>query len=271
MKKNVRKIIFWISLVTFCVSFMALINILFIQPMINNKKNDEIRLLYNGADNPNETDKFRALLEINGDIKGWIKINNTRVNYPVLKSSEDDPEYYLYRNYKKESTKYGSIFIDSNSKEGTDSKNIIIHGHHMNDGSMFSDILKYKNIDFYKSTPTFTFDTIYENAEWKVFSVFSTNTLEQHGPIFNYLRGSFKDEEDFMSFVKEIKDRSLINTSVDVKADDRLVTLSTCSYEFKDFRTVVVARKVRDGESQFVNVEEAVMNPNPVLPQCYYK
>lgn len=277
LKKNVSKFLTILFSLVFATSSFSLIYILIIQPSMNNKKIEEIRSVYYSqqegiaAFEPNPINKLLSLLEINEDIKGWIKIDNTFIDYPVLKSSTDDPDYYLYRNYKKERSKFGSIFIDSNSREDVQSKNILVHGHHMNDGSMFAGILKYTHLDFYKLTPSFTFDTIFESAKWKVISVFRTNTLPEHGPIFDYLRGSFSNGEDFMNFVKEIRDRSIIITPVDVDAADRLVTLSTCSYEFKDFRTVVVARKVREGEDESVNVDQAIVNPNPVLPQCYYR
>lgn len=277
MKKRISNFLTILASLVFVSSAFSLIYIMIIQPSINNKKIEDIRSVYYSeqggvaASEPNPINRLLSLMEINSDIRGWIKIDNTVIDYPVLKSSTDEPDYYLYRNYKKERSKFGSIFIDSNSRDDVESKNILVHGHHMNDGSMFADILKYTRFDFYKLTPSFNFDTIFESAKWKVISVFRTNTLPEHGPIFDYLRGSFSNGEDFMSFVKELRDRSLIITPVDVDASDRLVTLSTCSYEFKDFRTVVVARKVRDGEDESVDVDQAIVNPNPVLPQCYYR
>lgn len=281
LKKKFNKLMLWLSAIAVIISASGLIYILVIQPSINNKKLDDIRSIYYAsessgladsdlADDSLKVNKLLSLLDINSDIRGWIKINNTPIDYPVLKSSEDEPDYYLYRNYKKEKTKFGSIFIDSRSKDDISSKNIILHGHHMNDGSMFAGLLKFTDINFYKLTPLISFDTIFESASWKVVSVFRVNTLPEHGPIFNYLRGSFYNKEDFMVFVKELLERSLINIPVDINSDDRLLTLSTCSYEFKDFRTVVVARKVREGEDEWVDVDKAVVNPSPVLPECYY-
>lgn len=281
LKNKFNKLMLWAATIVVILSASDLVYILVVQPLINRKKLDDIRSIYYETehsdtenldidDESSKVNRVLSLLDINKDIRGWIKINNTPIDYPVLKSAEDEPEFYLYRSYKKENTKYGSIFIDSKSRDGTDSKNILLHGHNMNDGSMFAGILKFTDINFYKLTPLISFDTIFESAKWKVVSVFRVNTLSEHGSVFNYLRSSFYNDEDFMDFVKEIRERSLINIPVDVNSEDRLLTLSTCSYEFKDFRTVVVARKVREDEDEWVDVDKAVVNPNPVLPECYY-
>ena len=128
----------------------------------------------------------------------------------------------------------------------------------MNDGSMFGNLMKYGstsgNLDFYKESPTIEFDTPEGNADYKIISVFKTNTLSSQGEFFNYMVGDFQNEKDFMNYVYNVRIRSLINCPVDVNEDDQLLTLSTCSYEFTEFRTVVVARKVRGGESSKVNV-----------------
>lgn len=100
--------------------------------------------------------------------------------------------------------------------------------------------------------------------------MFKTNTLTAHGDFFNYMISDFENDKDFMNYVYNVRVRSLFNCPVDVNEDDELVTLSTCSYEFTNFRTVVVARKVRAGESTKVDVSKASLNKNAVWPQVYY-
>lgn len=195
------------------------------------------------------------------------------IDYPVLQSSTDDPEYYLYRDYKGNDTKYGSIFVDADAVIGTDgssSKCMTLYGHHMNDGQMFADILKYADLDFYKSSPTLQFDTYREEGTWKVISVFKTNVLESQGIPFEYVRTNFGSTTDFLNFVHQVKIRSIIDTGVTVNENDQLVVLSTCSYEMENFRTVVVARKVRDGESPKVKTNDATYSNNPLYPDGWY-
>ena len=216
------------------------------------------------------------LLKINDEIIGWIQINETQIDYPVLWCKDDDinGQYYLNHNYKKEYDSYGCIFLDYRCKKGIDSKNIVLHGHHMNDGSMFGNLMNYGgtsgNLDFYKSAPTVRFDTPKGNGTYKIISVYKTNTLSSQGEFFNYMVGDFQNEKDFMNYVYNVRIRSLINCPVTVNEDDELITLSTCSYEYTNFRTIVVARRVRIGEDPNVDVSKASINDDAVWPQVYY-
>ena len=278
----IRKIILILAICTFIVSSYMLLTILVIEPAENDRKTNDIKGLLvsttEGEDKNTRKPKdgsggvladFAKLLEANPDTVGWIKVPNTVIDYVVVQSSdEDDPEYYLYRDFYGDYSKYGTVFMDYRS--ALDSKNMILHGHHMQDGRMFANIINYSELDFYKSTPTFTFNTLYEKSEWKIISVLKTNTLEEHGPFFNYLRGSFSSDYDFLNFVYELRERSIIDCPVDLNENDTLVTLSTCTYDFEDFRFVVVARKVRDGEDASVDVSKAKYNPDPVYPQVWY-
>ena len=194
----------------------------------------------------------------------------------MLWHKEDDmnSQYYLNHNYKNEYDSYGSVFLDYRCKNGTDCKNVVLHAHHMNDGSMFGNLMNYGgttgNLDFYKKVPVIEFDTPQANGKYKIISVFKTNTLSSHGEFFNYMIGDFQNEKDFMNYVYNVRIRSLFNCPVTVNEDDELLTLSTCSYEFTNFRTVVVARKVRIGESEKVDTKKASLNSGAVWPQVYY-
>ena len=233
------------------------------------KQNDD---LYNDLRNVYYDDENREinldeLRKINKDIIGWIRIDNTPVDYPVLES-----ESYLYKNYKGEYSRYGSIFTDNSSKLEENPQNIILHGHHMNNGSMFASICNFSDLTFYKSNPIFEFDTIYEKAKWKIISVFKTNTDPEQGEVFNYLVANFGTKKDsFLEYIYQVRLRSIIDIPVDVNEEDKIVTLSTCSYELKDFRTVVVARKVRENENQEVNTSQAKYNSKTLYPDAYYK
>ncbi len=269
---KIRKIVFVLSLIVFIVSLGILIKLCFVDTYVNDSTMNEIKKVYYESDNENNKPMdLTSLHNINADIKGWIKIKDSKIDYPVLQSGTKFPEYYLYRNYKKEYTGFGSIFLDSLCSIEKPSKNLILYGHHMRDSSMFGDLLRYNDLNYYKARPTITFDTVIEKGEWKIISIFKTNTLKEQGEIFNYLIIDFKNDKEFLKFIDDVTARSLINIPVDTNKDDRLITLSTCSYEMKDFRTVVVARKVRDNESNEVNVELASINENPLMPTGYYK
>ena len=292
----VRKIILILAICTFLVSSYILVQILVVEPATNDKMTDDIKDLLvsttEGEKDDNGTPKkevsklptdgsegvisdFSQLLKANPDTIGWINVPNTIIDFVVVKPQDGvDSEYYLHRDFYGNYSKYGTVFMDYRSS--LDAKNMIIHGHHMQDGRMFANLAYYVErgqnygINFYKQTPTFTFNTIYEKSKWKIVAFFKTNTLESQGTPFNYLRGDFVSDYDFLDFVYNLRVRSLVNCPVDLNENDTILTLSTCAYDFDDFRIVIVARKVRDGESPDVDVSKAVENPSPLYPDVWY-
>ncbi len=227
---------------------------------------------------PNRDDQgrllqFKELLETNGDVKGWITIPDTNIDYVVVQSSKEEPDYYLDKDINKEYSKAGTLYLDIRSSIEDQTKNYVIHGHNMVSTSekMFHKLLDYKEMDFYKERPTFTFDTIYETGEWKIISVFITTGDASEEDFFDYRASSFESSSDFLNFVYQIRIRSVLNLdTVDLNENDQIITLSTCSYEVDNYRTVVVARKVRKGEASSVNVEQVSVNENALYPSSYY-
>lgn len=278
----VRKVILLLAICTFIVSSCMLVNILVLEPTQNDSTNNSIRDLLvstdeeeSGAVVKKTVDgsegtlvDFTNLLAENSDTIGWVTVPNTLIDYVVVAPPESDPEYYLYRDFYGNGSKYGTVFLDYRSR--VDSKNMILHGHHMQDGRMFANLKYYEDIDFYKKTPIFTYNTIYEKAKWEIISIFKTNTLDYQGDFFNYLRGDFQNDYDFLNFIYQVRERSIIDTPVKVNEYDTIVTLSTCAYDFESFRFVVVARKVRDGEKAEVDVSKAAHNPDPLYPDIWY-
>lgn len=222
------------------------------------------------------TQDWDKLKSINTEIKGWIHIPNTDVNYPVLEHEGDGAgeQYYLHRNFDKSYLFAGSVFIDYRSSKGVNSKNIITHGHNMNNGSMYADLVDYGkysgNLDVYKKAPTLFFNTEKGVEQWVIFAVYKTNTLERHGEFFNYFIGDFTSDAQYMNYIYNLKERSLFDIPVPMNENDQIITLSTCSYEYTDFRTVVVARKIRAGESVKAYIDKAELNPDPLWPDVYY-
>ena len=288
-KEIFRKTILILASITFLITAGYLTNYLLIQPTLTDKAIDKIKDVSHETvekvTDPKSGDvietvvtrNWKALKKVNKDIVGWIKQDGTKfLDYPVLQSSNDNYEYqeYLYRDFEKNYSGYGSVFIDFRSNEGAKSKNVIMHGHNMQDGRMFQTLMKYGtysgDLSYYKKHPTIHFDTPEGEELYKIISVYKTNTLDEHGLYFDYLTGSFNSSAEFMNYVYLVRERSLFDIPVNVNENDQLLTLSTCSYEYKDFRTVVVARKVRKNESVKVNTKKATLNSNPLWPDVHY-
>lgn len=284
----IRKIILIVASIVFIVTAIYLINYLIIQPTLHKNMVEEINEISKTEetrptvtpeedDGPTISRNWDNLKGINKEIVAYLEIPGTEIEYPVLSHDGDDinNQYYLYRDVYKNYSGYGSLFIDYRSKGNVDAKNVIVHGHHMRDGSMFENLMRYGtysgDLDFYKEHPIIYFDTPEGDADWKIISVYKTNTLDAHGDYFDYLTGSFNSDAEFMNYVYLIRERSLIDCPVDVNEDDQLLSLSTCSYEYSEFRTVVVARKCRKGESNSVDVDKAKLNSDALWPDVYYQ
>lgn len=281
-----RKIAVLLAIVVFIGALVYVINYFIIEPAVNSAINDEIReLAYSSGDTspttpdgkPAPEQDWDALKKLNKEIVGWIRLDDSRIDYPVMFHKGDDQysQYYLNHTYKHDWSEYGTIFIDYRSKQSTKSKNVILHGHNMVDGSMFHELMDYSdrfegNLDYYRDHSVFTFNTPDGDAQWKVISVFKTSTLYAHGEFFNYMQGEFTSDAEFMNFIYNVRIRSMFNVPVTVNENDQLLTLSTCSYEYSDFRTVLVARKVRPGEDPTVDVKLASVNKDPFLPEVCY-
>ena len=285
------KMVVLVFSLVFLVGAYLLLDFYVIKPFVNNSDMTEIQEIFNETSEdevavtdaegnyvatPDEVPQknWTGLKKINKEIVGWIKLDKTKINYPVLFHKEDSPEsqFYIYKNYKKKYSDFGSIFMDYRCTEGGNSKNVILHGHNMgSDDSMFGSLIQYAraggwvqgNTKFYKSTPVVEFDTPELDADWIVFAVMKIDVSNENKAIFNYLLGDFASDAQFMNFVYNIKERSYLDVNVPVNADDRLLTLSTCSYETDNMRTVVVARMVRQGE----DVSKYVKTVKKVTPQ----
>lgn len=174
------------------------------------------------------------LKSINSDYKMWIQIENTNINYPVVQGSDND--YYLKHNFRKESNISGTVFVESANDIDND-KNIILYGHNMRNGTMFNNITNYKEESFFNEDNKINIimnNTLYE---YEVFSVYVKNVSEVNLAI------GFANEDEFINYAYNEAEESLYKKDVDFSAEDNLITLVTCSYEFTDARTIVVARR----------------------------
>lgn len=273
--EKVRKSIFLVALVVLIVTLSYLVNY-FAESWLAGRAVSNAASAWNNASMQKDENgvfiAFKELMKNNSDIKAWMKIEGTNINNPVYQTTNND--YYIDHDMNKQSSRYGALFIDKDAAITAtgNSKNVVVYGHHMRDGTMFGTLKKYTDINFYKQHPVIDFTTLYLDADYKVFSVFITNTEpeQDNGEVFNYRYPEFASEEDFLSFVNNVKVRSIIDTGVEVDAQDELLTLSTCTYEFDDARLVVMARKVRAGEQNAADTSAAKVNPTPLYPQIWY-
>ena len=218
--------------------------------------------------------KYQSYIDKNSDFVGYIKIDGTAVDYPVVQCNDD--EFYLTHNFDKQPEERGAIYMSSACDSSLRDFNTVLYGHNWLDTTMFSEVTKYENIDFYKEHPVIHFDTAYNDMEWKIFAVFITNADENEddGYIFNSIYPHLGGE-NFSGYSSEVNKRTLYKTGVDVNSSDKILTLSTCSRKMDvsgykaDARIVVAARLVRDGESSEVDTSKAEINPNPKYPQRY--
>ena len=187
--------------------------------------------------------KVQKLQEENPDIVGWLEIEGTSINYPVLQG--DDNEYYMTHNYKKQKSKNGSIFLTKDYDWSIPSSNLLIYGHNLSNGTMFQELLKYEKEDFYKKHPIIRFTTNNEDAEYEIISAFKSRVYyKSEKNVFRYYYFvNAKTEAQYNEFVQNARKASLYNIDKTAQYGDQLITLSTCSYHVEDGRFAVVGRK----------------------------
>ena len=187
--------------------------------------------------------QVKTLKSENSDIIGWIEIENTKINYPVLQSTDD--EYYLTHNYKKEKTEKGSIFLSKDYNWDRPSDNLQIYGHNLGNGEMFQELLKYTDEKFYKEHPNIRFTTANEDSIFEIIAVFKSKVYyKSDKDVFRYYYFiNAETEKEYNDFIENAKKASLYKINATAKYKEQLMTLSTCSYHTEDGRFVVVARK----------------------------
>lgn len=189
---------------------------------------------------PELTELYRQ----NSDLVGWIQIEDTKINYPVMQTV-DNPNFYLRRGFDKKYSDYGCPYVQENCDVQSPSDNVVIYGHNMNNGSMFADLEKYKNRGFWQEHKTLVFNTMTEKCEYEILAVFKTVVYTDSPESFKYYH--FTDAEtpeDFTAFVNKCEELSLYDTGVSAEYGDKLITLSTCEYSRTNGRLVVVAKKL---------------------------
>ena len=188
--------------------------------------------------------ELQELKKENSDLIGWLKIEGTNINYPVLQK-ENDNDYYANHNFKKEVSELGSIFLDKDCGIENPTDNFLIYGHRNTGGQMFETLTNYKEESFYTEHPTFQFATLDEVSEYQIIAVFQSQVYLKSQNVFKYY--FFKDaknKEEFDEYIENVKRLSIYEIEETANYGDQLITLSTCDYHTEDGRFAVVAKKI---------------------------
>lgn len=190
--------------------------------------------------------EYAKLYEQNSDIVGWIRIDDTKINYPVMQSPQE-LNFYLKHGFDKEYTDYGCPYMSESCDVNKPSDNLIVYGHHMKNGTMFSDLENFKSKEFWEEHKTFRFDTLYMKQTYEIIAVFKTAVYTGSENEFKYYQ--FVDaatKEQFDGYIQRAKEKAFYDTGVSAEYGDKLITLSTCEYSGQNSRLVVVAKKVTE-------------------------
>ncbi|CUP97794.1 class B sortase [Clostridium baratii] len=170
------------------------------------------------------------LIKINEDYRMWIEVPNTNIDYPVVQGKDND--FYLNHDFNKKESSSGAIFMDYKNNIDKD-KNIIIYGHNMRNKSMFQNLMKFKDEEFWKENNKIILTIDGKRYEYEIFSSYISNAKDID------LKTNFENEEEYLKYIDDIRKKSIFHREMDVKSDDRIITLSTCSYEKDDFRMII--------------------------------
>lgn len=288
----IRKIVLSISIITIIVCIGMLANVYIIEPYrfkadadkiatemsenINAHSDSTVNDVQNSTPDVDYPEgmlaKYASLYAANDDLRGWVSIPGFEINLPVAQGK--DNSYYLKKDIYGKYTRYGVPFFDYRIDNFTTlHRNTVIYGHNMrHDDLIFGMLENYRSIDGFRQAPVIECNTIYGDHTWFVYAVFISNSEKEddNGYVFPY---NFIDVGDakFEAYIEEIDKRKLYTTGVDINVNDKILTLSTCAYDFDDARLVVVARERREGESIAVDTSKAYKNNDPKYPQAWYE
>lgn len=213
--------------------------------------------------------EYVDLYKKNHDLIGWIKIPDTKLDYPVMQTAgkNRDPEFYLRKNFKKEYKISGTPFMDANSDIFLPTANWIVYGHNMNNGSMFADLTKYDDLAFFRQHKYILFDTIYKKGVYRVFAGAKTQVFGKDYKGFVYYNyPAITEESDYNEYVQNVKAMSAVKSKITPRFGEQILTLSTCSYHLSDNTTgryIVAAKEVDAAEYYLAQLQRVLRNAHP--------
>lgn len=192
-------------------------------------------LINPAASAPSSMD-FSGLKLINRDVVGWLTAEDVGINYPVVIGT--DNSYYLSHLFNQEAGKLGSLFADYRNSSDFSDQNTVIYGHNMQDGSMFAGLMEYKKQSYYEQAPSMLLFTPDGDYRIELFAGILTDGTQDFG------RFSFETPSEFRSYVDRLRQQSTFTTDVKIEEGDRMITLSTCTYEFEEGRYVLFGKMI---------------------------
>ncbi len=275
----IKKIVLWLAVIAFCVGGWLLLDTYVIDPAQNREQYVSLELLYDrehegnydAADFPHGMlSRFYALYQKNDDIRGWIRIADTGISYPVMQNGLYD---YAKTDFSGQTSHYGVPYFDENvavSSVASINRSYVIHGNNTEDGQMFSDLVRYTDANFLLRHTTVEMNTLYTTGAFQVFAVLY---VDENDPSFDYRTASFDSDEEFLAFTKALEERSLFITSVKPQKDDTLLLLETdvsTKTKIEGIRLIVAARRLSLGESASEDVVISY-NPHTLYPAAMLK
>ena len=194
---------------------------------------------------PTPLQRYLPLYELNPDFFGWITIEDTRIDYPVMYNARN-PLAYLGHDFYGQFSYAGVPFLDSDCDPNGNF--YLVYGHRMNDGAMFSDLVKYEESDFWETHPTFSFDTLYEERTYEVVLAIKARVLnrEERNGFRYYNYTSLDTEAEFEEYMDQARELACYDTGVEVSYGDELLVLSTCYHYTTNGRFVLIAKRITD-------------------------
>lgn len=228
-------------------------------------------------------EELKQAYAVNNNLVGWLSIPGTEMDTAVLQGS--DNSYYLKKDfyerttYETINTNYGNIYLDYRCLNDGLSKNMVIHGHTTgrSDGipkQSFRSLYDYRNLNHFKENPLIKYSTLTEEYTYKICAVFlsTTQRKDDNGYMFNYIYPDMSDN-NMVGYIEQVKQRMLYETGVSLEPTDKIITLSTCIYDYGksvDTRLVVVGRLLHEGESEEIDLTLVKDNPDYRRPQIWY-
>ena len=223
-----------------CVGVAAVCAVVLIAYFMQGRQEEQaIEALRQIRNDASEETTNQELFMQNPDLIGWLTIDGTSIDYPVMWTPED-PEYYSHRGFDKEDSNNGLLFMDELSSVDEFGGNVIIYGHNMKNGSMFADLLNYESESYWDSHKTIQFDTLTESRVYEIAAVVKSNDVEELP--FEFTTARDDGAEDV---IENMESASLYDTGVDMAYGDDFLTLATCDYSVDDGRLVVMAKRIQ--------------------------
>ena len=188
--------------------------------------------------------KYKELYKQNKDLAGWLSIEGTVINYPVMQTGKKNADFYLHHDFEKKESDHGTLFVDARNDYVNRDTNLIIYGHNMRDGTMFGGLKSFMDQEYFKNHQKLVFDTIYEKAEYRIVAVCLSKVNYQDDHTFryyNFLNASNKEE--FQAFLANIQQLTVFDQKIDISYGDELLTLSTCNSYAQDGGLFRIAKK----------------------------